>query len=102
MGFERNYQLRIPSKQENNIKMDYINLNTRFTCFYGVAFFLSVLNINHLVYTCLINLTAMYGQMSHWGCFDCLKCLFNNLFLLFLYLDEYTFHLFNFIYSDPY
>jgi ubiquinol-cytochrome c reductase cytochrome b subunit len=43
-----------------------------------------------------------YGQMSHWGCFDCLKCLFNNLFLLFLSLDEYTFHLFNFIYSDPY
>ena len=57
-----------------------------------------------MILTAFLGYVLVYGQMSHWGVykFYCPKCLFNKLFLLFLYLDEYTFHLFNSIYSDPY
>lgn len=47
--------------------------------------------------------TGTIGKLKIWNIsFNCLKCLFNKLFLLFLYLDEYTFHLFNSISPNPY
>jgi ubiquinol-cytochrome c reductase cytochrome b subunit len=55
-----------------------------------------------MILTAFMGYVLPYGQMSHWGALDCLKCLFNKLFLLFLYLDEYTYHLLNLIPLDPY